>query len=36
MPVQLLPETPSQTAGPYVQIGLAPETAGNPVREQEI
>ena len=36
MPVQLLPETPSQTAGPYVHIGLAPETAGNPVREQEI
>ena len=23
MPVELLPETPSQTAGPYVHIGLA-------------
>lgn len=30
MPVQLLPETPSQTAGPYVHIGLALEAAGNP------
>ena len=28
MPVQLLPETPSQTAGPYVHIGLALEAAG--------
>jgi len=36
MPVQLLPETPSQTAGPYVHIGLALEAAGNPAREQEI
>ncbi|MGH8389289.1 MAG: protocatechuate 3,4-dioxygenase subunit alpha [Pseudomonas sp.] len=36
MPVQLLPETPSQTAGPYVHIGLALEAAGNPKREQEI
>ncbi len=36
MPVQLLPETPSQTAGPYVHIGLALEAAGNPPREQEI
>ncbi|VVO83929.1 Protocatechuate 3,4-dioxygenase alpha chain [Pseudomonas fluorescens] len=36
MPVQLLPETPSQTAGPYVHIGLALEAAGNPSREQEI
>ena len=36
MPVQLLQETPSQTAGPYVHIGLALETAGNPPREQEI
>ena len=25
MPIQLLPETPSQTAGPYVHIGLALE-----------
>ncbi|MFJ3483387.1 protocatechuate 3,4-dioxygenase subunit alpha [Pseudomonas sp. NPDC090202] len=36
MPVQLLPDTPSQTAGPYVHIGLALEAAGNPPREQEI
>ncbi|WP_413795744.1 MULTISPECIES: protocatechuate 3,4-dioxygenase subunit alpha [unclassified Pseudomonas] len=36
MSVQLLPETPSQTAGPYVHIGLALEAAGNPPREQEI
>lgn len=36
MPVQLLPETPSQTAGPYVHIGLALEAAGNPPRAQEI
>jgi len=36
MPVQILPETPSQTAGPYVHIGLALEAAGNPAREQEI
>ena len=32
----LLPETPSQTAGPYVHIGLALAAAGNPTREQEI
>lgn len=36
MPVQLLPETPSQTAGPYVHIGLALAAAGNPARPQEI
>ena len=36
MPVQLLPETPSQTAGPYVHIGLALEAAGNPTRDLEI
>jgi len=36
MPVQILPETPSQTAGPYVHIGLALGAAGNPPREQEI
>lgn len=36
MPVQLLPETPSQTAGPYVHIGLALNAAGNPTRELEI
>lgn len=33
---ELLPETPSQTAGPYVHIGLALKVAGNPTREQEI
>ncbi|MBT8768907.1 protocatechuate 3,4-dioxygenase subunit alpha [Metapseudomonas boanensis] len=36
MPIELLPETPSQTAGPYVHIGLALAAAGNPTREQEI
>ncbi|NRH28544.1 protocatechuate 3,4-dioxygenase subunit alpha [Pseudomonas sp. MS19] len=36
MPIQLLPETPSQTAGPYVHIGLALAAAGNPPRPQEI
>ncbi|QIH07318.1 MULTISPECIES: protocatechuate 3,4-dioxygenase subunit alpha [unclassified Pseudomonas] len=36
MPIQLLPETPSQTAGPFVHIGLASAAAGNPSREQEI
>ena len=36
MPVQLLPETPSQTAGPFVHIGLALAAAGNPPRELEI
>lgn len=36
MPIELLPETPSQTAGPYVHIGLALEAAGNPTRDQEI
>lgn len=36
MPIELLPETPSQTAGPYVHIGLALEAAGNPPRPQEI
>ncbi|MCY1499561.1 Protocatechuate 3,4-dioxygenase alpha chain [compost metagenome] len=36
MPIELLPETPSQTAGPYVHIGLALEAAGNPTRPQEI
>ena len=29
MPIELLPETPSQTAGPYVHIGLALAAAGN-------
>ncbi|MFF7706148.1 protocatechuate 3,4-dioxygenase subunit alpha [Pseudomonas sp. NPDC007930] len=36
MPIELLKETPSQTAGPYVHIGLALAAAGNPPREQEI
>ncbi|KFX71760.1 protocatechuate 3,4-dioxygenase [Pseudomonas taeanensis MS-3] len=36
MPTQLLPETPSQTAGPFVHIGLALAVAGNPSREQEV
>ncbi|MCB2253187.1 protocatechuate 3,4-dioxygenase subunit alpha [Pseudomonas chlororaphis] len=36
MPIQLLPETPSQTAGPYVHIGLALAAAGNPTRDDEI
>ncbi|AYC32421.1 protocatechuate 3,4-dioxygenase subunit alpha [Pseudomonas cavernae] len=36
MPIELLPETPSQTAGPYVHIGLALAAAGNPSRPQEI
>jgi protocatechuate 3,4-dioxygenase alpha subunit len=36
MPVQLLAETPSQTAGPFVHIGLALAAAGNPPRELEI
>ena len=34
--IDLLPETTSQTAGPYVHIGLALAAAGNPTREQEI
>lgn len=36
MPIELLPETPSQTAGPYVHIGLALAAAGNLSRPQEI
>ncbi len=36
MNFDLLPETPSQTAGPYVHIGLALAAAGNPTRDQEI
>lgn len=35
MPVDYLKETPSQTAGPYVHIGLVPAAAGLPVRSQE-
>lgn len=34
--IDLLPETTSQTAGPYVHIGLALAAAGNPTREEEI
>ncbi|THG81899.1 protocatechuate 3,4-dioxygenase subunit alpha [Pseudomonas sp. A-1] len=36
MNFDLLPETPSQTAGPYVHIGLALAAAGNPTRDQEV
>ena len=36
MPVQLLPETPSQTAGPYVHIALPLAPAGTPPRPEEI
>ena len=36
MPFELLPEPPSQTAGPYVHIGLALEAAGVAPRPQEI
>lgn len=36
MSLKLLKESPSQTAGPYVHIGLALAAAGNPTREQEI
>ncbi|WP_052383934.1 protocatechuate 3,4-dioxygenase subunit alpha [Litchfieldella xinjiangensis] len=32
----VLRETASQTAGPYVHIGLALAAAGNPVRDEEI
>ncbi len=32
----ILRETASQTAGPYVHIGLALAAAGNPVRDEEI
>lgn len=35
MPVEYLPETPSQTAGPYVHIGLMPPVAGLNVRTQD-
>jgi protocatechuate 3,4-dioxygenase alpha subunit len=36
MPVQTFKETPSQTAGPYVHIGLALAAAGIEPREHEI
>ncbi|MFI0473230.1 protocatechuate 3,4-dioxygenase subunit alpha [Halomonas sp. HMF6819] len=32
----MLRETASQTAGPYVHIGLAPAAAGNPERDEEV
>jgi len=35
MPVAYLKETPSQTAGPYVHIGVLPGVAGLDVRTQE-
>jgi protocatechuate 3,4-dioxygenase alpha subunit len=35
-PLNYLPETPSQTAGPYVHIGLAPGAAGFSIFEQEL
>ncbi len=35
MTVKYLKETPSQTAGPYVHIGLLPSVAGLKVRTQE-
>jgi protocatechuate 3,4-dioxygenase alpha subunit len=33
---QVLRETPSQTAGPYVHIGLAPKAAGFDIYEREL
>lgn len=33
---RILKETPSQTAGPYVHIGLAPRAAGFDIYEQEL
>ena len=35
MPVEYLKETPSQTAGPYLHIGMLPAQAGLKVRSQE-
>jgi protocatechuate 3,4-dioxygenase alpha subunit len=35
-PLNYLKETPSQTAGPYVHIGLAPGAAGFDIYEQEL
>lgn len=35
-PLNYLKETPSQTAGPYVHIGLAPGAAGFRIFEQEL
>lgn len=34
--MQYLKETPSQTAGPYVHIGLAPKAAGFDIFDQEL
>lgn len=35
-PLDYLPESPSQTAGPYVHIGLAPGAAGFQIYEREL
>jgi len=35
MPVETLKETPSQTAGPYLHIGMLPAQAGLKLRSQE-
>ncbi len=35
MPVKVMKETPSQTAGPYVHIGMVPAAAGLPMGSQE-
>jgi protocatechuate 3,4-dioxygenase alpha subunit len=35
-PLEYLKETPSQTAGPYVHIGLAPGAAGFTIFDQEL
>jgi protocatechuate 3,4-dioxygenase alpha subunit len=35
MPVEHLKETPSQTAGPYLHIGMLPAQAGLKIRSQE-
>ena len=35
-PLKYLRESPSQTAGPYVHIGLAPGAAGFDIYRQEL
>lgn len=35
-PFHRLPETPSQTAGPFLHIGMAPAAAGLPERSQQL
>ena len=35
-PLHYLKESPSQTAGPYVHIGLAPGAAGFDIYRQEL